>query len=225
MKDRRHSITFRILLFLLLIIPVLILTEENAETVRIRTKKFKTMKDKILFMGHTEIIKGEMKIVSESAEIDMVDGEERYVKIKDGVYVEFEDGTATALELDYDLKKEEGVLRGKVNILLKKKKKDEKDVKINCSILEINLKDKIYKGKGSGNRDKVHIVKGEVYITGDEFVYSSKDRILTIKGSVSVDDREKKRKMQADIIRMNLEEDTVEAEDVSLELVIEKKKK
>lgn len=195
-------------------------SQNSDELVRIRTKKFKATEDKIVFLSKTEVEKGDMKIVADYMELQLQGGEERFVKVTNGVYIELKDGTATSQEMDYDLKTEQGVMRKAVKATFYSKKKDK--VYVECETLNIDLKNKVFQGKTDGG--KVTIKKGNMFIQGESFSYNSEKGILVIKGDVFVDDKDKNRKMWADEMEVDVNTDTINAQDAQLEIVIETKK-
>ncbi|MDI3473282.1 MAG: hypothetical protein PWQ48_1563 [Thermotogaceae bacterium] len=209
-------------LTLLLIIAVFVtlklFPQETKEVVRIKTQKFRATEDKIIFLSRTEIEKGDTKIVADYMELQLQNGEERFVKVTDGVYVELKEGTATSNELDYDLKIEKGVMRKNVRAVFYSKDNKEK-VNVECETLNIDLKNKIFSGKTDGG--KVTIIKGNMFIQGERFTYDSERAVLTVEGDAFVDDKDKNRKMWAQKIVVNIDEDTIDAQEAQLEIVIE----
>ena len=206
---------------IILLTSLKIFPQESEETIRIKTQKFRATKDKIIFLSKTEIEKGDTRIIADHMELQLHNGEERFVKVTEGVYVELKEGTVTSQEMDYDLKTEKGVMRKNVKAVFHPK--DSKDtVQVKCETLNVNLKDKIFYGKTDGG--KVTIKKGNMFIQGKSFNYDSDKALLTVEGDVFVDDKDKNRKMWAQKIVMDINEDTIDAQDAQLEIVIETKK-
>ncbi|MDI3495376.1 MAG: hypothetical protein PWQ72_1503 [Pseudothermotoga sp.] len=207
-----------ILLIIVTFMALKLFPQDSKEVVRIKTQKFRATEDKIIFLSRTEIEKSDTKIVADYMELKLQNGEERFVKVTDGVYVELKEGTATSQELDYDLKIEKGVMRKNVKAVFYSDDKKEK-VNIECETLNIDLKNKIFSGKTDGG--KVTIIKGNMFIQGESFTYDSEKAILTVEGDAFVDDKDKNRKMWAQKIIVDINEDTIDAQEAQLEIVIE----
>jgi len=219
-ENLKMRLKFIFFLFLSITIFSSLFSQDSEEVIRIKTKKFKATEDKIIFLSTTEVEKGDTKIVADYMELQLQNGEERFIKITNGVYIELKDGTATSQEMDYDLKTEQGVMRKNVKATFYSKGKDK--VYVECETLNINLKNKIFQGKTDGG--KVTIKKGNMFIQGESFSYNSERGILVVEGNVFVDDKDKNRKMWANEIEVDVNTDTINAQDAQLEIVIETKK-
>lgn len=210
-------------LFLLLLLPLFAFPQtEGEDTLHIKADLFKFFDDRIEFYNHAEIIKGEFSLVSEKFfKILRERGEDRKVEAKQGIFVEFETGRATAIELDYDLIEEKGTLKKDVHTIIKPGE-SEGTVEVFCDIMDFETRAKTYKGKNDEAGKLVKIYKGNLYAECREFVYTGDTGIIELFGKVYVYDPDNRRKLWGEYVKLFLESDTLEAKNAVMEVITKK---
>jgi lipopolysaccharide export system protein LptA len=215
----------KIVLFTLLLmifsLPVYAQTEEES-TLHIKADLFKFFEDRIEFFNHAEIIKGDFSLISEKFfKILRVQGEDRTVEATQGIFVISETAKATAVELNYDLIEEKGVLKKEVHSLIKTTGSSE-TVEVYCDILDFQTIAKTYRGTNEAADNPVKIYKGEMYVECREFLYDGNTEIIELFGKVYVYDPKNKRKLWGEYVKLFLENDTLEAKNAVMEVITKK---
>jgi len=210
-------------LFLLLVSSLFAFAQtEGEDTLHIKADLFKFFEDRIEIYNHAEIIKGEFSLISEKFfQILRERGEDRKVEARQGIFVEFETGRATAVELDYDLVEETGTLKNEVHSIIKPGESED-SVEVFCDIMEFETLAKLYKGKNEMADRPVRIYKGNLYAECSEFVYTGDTGIIELFGEVYVYDPDNRRKLWGEYVKLFLESDTLEAKNAVMEVITKK---
>lgn len=188
------------------------------ETIHLKTQRFKFFDDRIEFYDHTEVIKGSFKLVSEDFIIRRVQEEARFVDAQNGVYIEFDAGTATSQILDYDLQEEKGVLKGGVEAFIRPQNAED-EVRILCDEMSIDTRAQLYSGHVNQEDIMVRIYRGDLYAECTSFVYDGQTETITMIGKVYIEDPKNNRRLWAQKAILSLQDDTLEAENATMELM------
>ncbi len=212
----KRTIRFAILVSVLLSSVLGIAQDE--ETIHLKTRRFKFFDDRIEFYEYTEVIKGSFKLISDEFVIRREQEEARFVDARKGVYIEFDNGSASSVILDYDLQLERGVLKEEVEAFIRTSGSDE-SVRILCDEMEIDTPGQIYEGSVTRESEKVRIYKGDLYAECVSFLYDGKTEIITMVGKVYIEDPKNSRRLWAERATLSLQDDSLEAENATMELL------
>ena len=200
-------------IIILCFLAITIFAEE--ETLYIKTEHYKMFDDRIEFYKDSEIEKGDFFLKGDTFTISRQDGRERRIVAEEGVYLEFATGKATSLTLDYDLIDEKGQMTGDVEAYIKSKE-DSDAVEIFCDILDIDNETGLFSGRMNDEEEPVDLIKGNMKANSTTFEYFEKEDILILYGDVFVDDLDNNREITGDLIRITMEDDSIEGKGVSI---------
>ncbi len=192
-------------------------SEESGEEFKMKSSDFKMFDDKIEFYRNSMIEKGNFSLNSDRFTVFRENGEEKHVEAREGVFVVFETGSATASELNYDLKTEKGKLRGDVTAVIKGKE-GKNDAIINCDLLSMDIKEKYYEGNSDYDK-KVNIYKGALYAECSDFKYDSNLEHLILSGDVGgvyISDPDNERTLWGEVVMIGLNDDMLDGTNVSM---------
>lgn len=180
------------------------------EIINIIADRFHLFDDKILFYSFAEINKGDFKLISRDFQILRERGEERTIEATQGVYIEFESGKATAVELTYDLQTEIGKLSKDVEANIKTKDSTETVIVI-CDFLDFNMALKQYSGEAESEKKKIKLYKGDLYAESMEFTFNGETQVIVLKGMVYVEDPKNRRRLNGETVTLYLDTDELDA--------------
>jgi lipopolysaccharide export system protein LptA len=201
-------------ILLLSLISFSLFAEE--ETLYINSQQFKMFDDRIEFYKASEINKGNFYLKSDKFTIFRENGEERRIDAKSGVFVAFDTGKATALTLDYDLRDEKGTMTGDVVAFITSSNSSE-TIDVKCDVLDIDNSRNFFAGRMNNKADLVDLKKGEMKAISRSFEYNGKRELLTLYENVFIDDEKNNRIITGDLIIINLNDDSIEGKNVSIE--------
>lgn len=215
------------ILIIVLIALMTVVAFAEKKTIHINNKPGKMIleKDYIYMSEYVYIEKeGDYAITTEEATLTKK-GEDFERFIANGItHSVFNSGEATSMVLDFNLKNSTGVMRENV-IAVFRDKKDNKPIHIeNAEELEFDLDNEIYTGFASENGENPLLkilYKGDMEIVARYFEYDSSASRIFLRGDVFVDDKKNERKIEADELTYNTEDDTFEAINAVMEIVVE----
>lgn len=214
-------------LLIVLISLMTIFTFAEKKTIHINNKPGKMiLENDYIYMSEYVYIEkeGDYAITTEEATL-MKTGDDFQRFLASGItHSVFSSGEATSMFLDFNLKNSTGVMREEV-VAVFRDKKDNKPIHIeNAEELEFDLDNEVYKGFVSESEDSTLLkilYKGDMEIVARYFEYDSSASRIYLSGDVFVDDKKNERKINADELTYNTEDDTFEAINAVMEIVIE----
>lgn len=185
------------------------------ETLYIESEQFKMFDDRIEFYKDSQITKGDFFLEGDTFTIYREDGRERQIIAEDGVYLEFDTGKATSLTLDYDLIDEKGIMTGNVEAHIISSGSTE-TIEISCDSLNIDNETGLFAGQMNDEQARVDLLKGNMKARSASFEYFEQEDILILYNDVYVDDVDNEREITGDLIRLTMEDDSIEGKGVSI---------
>jgi len=148
------------------------------------------------------------------------EGTEKRVISQERSYIEFETGKATSNELDYDLEDETGTLKGDVNAIIVSED-DATPVNIQCDVLEIDGKEKVYDGEALES-EKISLTRGTLYAESRSFSYTSQEQKMLLREDAYIDDINNDQRIWGQEIELGLDDDSLSGKKIRLTRVSEK---
>jgi lipopolysaccharide export system protein LptA len=195
------------------VLTISIFAEENS--LYIKAGILNSFEDRMEIINAKEISKDNFLLKSDKVTITLENGVERYIDANEGVYVEFDTGKATAVTLDYDLQEEKGDLTGDVVAFITSSNSSD-TINVKCDVLDIDNNRNFFAGRMNNETGLVDLKKGEMQATSRSFEYNEKTERLTLYENVYIDDVENNRIITGDLIILNLTDDTIKGQNVSI---------
>ena len=192
-------------------------TDEQA--LEIESDDFKMFDDRTEFYQPSTIRRGDFVLTSPNFTVYKEEGKEKRVLTKERSYMEFETGRATSNELDYDLEDESGTLRGEVDAVILPGD-DATQVNIQCDVLEIDGKNKVYNGDALENQ-KINLTRGSLYAESRSFSYASDQQKVLLKEDAYIDDLNNDQRIWGQEIELGLDDDSLSGKQIRLTKITE----
>lgn len=192
-------------------------TDEQA--LEIESDDFKMFDDRTEFYQPSTIRRGDFVLTSPNFTVYKEEGKEKRVLTKERSYMEFETGRATSNELDYDLEDESGTLRGEVDAVIIPGD-DATQVNIQCDVLEIDGKNKVYNGDALENQ-KINLTRGSLYAESRSFSYASDQQKVLLKEDAYIDDLNNDQRIWGQEIELGLDDDSLSGKQIRLTKITE----
>jgi len=191
------------------------LFSDDESVLNVKATSFKSFDDRTEFIGNpAEIVKDDFSLVSDRFTVYLENGTEKTVEATQGVFINISTGSATSVELEYDLKEERGYMRKEVNAVFNSASSSE-TISINCDYLMIDNNSAVYEGKNLESEYKVKITKGNMNIECLSFKYDSKEEIINLIGDVFIDEPGEKT-ITGESVVLNLKTDEIDGNDVNV---------
>ncbi|HOO33374.1 MAG TPA: LptA/OstA family protein [Thermotogota bacterium] len=192
-------------------------TDGKTEQVQMRSADFEMLDDRDEFKGPSEIIRKDLRLVSDRFTIHKTDGKQETIQATQGVYIEFESGNATSTEFIFDMDTSEGTLTKDVYATIEQKDSTE-TIFVKCDTLKINEASGNYSGNVSES-EKVLINKGRMEAESKSFEYAKNDEKLILANDVYVYDPDNRRTIIGDKLTIFLDTDETEGENIQMTII------
>ncbi len=193
---------------------------EDDQALEIESDDFKMFDDRTEFYKPSTIRRGDFVLTSPDFTVYKEDGTEKRVLTKERSYMEFETGRATSDELDYDLEDEAGTLKGDVDAVIIPGD-EATPVNIQCDVLEIDSKNKVYNGEALEN-EKITLTRGSLYAESRYFSYESEEQKVLLRENAYIDDLNNDQRIWGREIELGLDDDSLSGKNIRLTKVTEK---
>ncbi|MEA1883274.1 MAG: hypothetical protein U9N62_01970 [Thermotogota bacterium] len=193
---------------------------EDDQALEIESDDFKMFGDRTEFYKPSTIRRGDFVLTSPDFTVYKEDGTEKRVLTKERSYMEFETGRATSNELDYDLEDEAGTLKGNVDAVIISGD-EATPVNIQCDVLEIDSKNKIYNGEALEN-EKISLTRGSLYAESRYFSYKSEEQKVLLRENAYIDDLNNDQRIWGREIELGLDDDSLSGKDIRLTKITKK---
>ncbi len=192
----------------------------DEQALEIESDDFKMFDDRTEFYQPSTIRRGDFVLTSPNFTVYKEEGKEKRVLTKERSYMEFETGKATSNELDYDLEEETGTLKGDVDAVIIPGE-DATQVNIQCDVLEIDGKNKVYNGEALEN-EKINLTRGSLYAESKSFSYASEQQKVLLTEDAYIDDLNNDQRIWGQEIELGLDDDSLSGKQIRLTKVTEK---
>ncbi|QTA37401.1 hypothetical protein JYK00_06585 [Thermosipho ferrireducens] len=171
----------------------------------------------ITYKGNIQVIIEEDNIVliSESMLIKKQENKWKLLEASTNVTFTFENGKVQGNELVYNIDSKAGNIKN-ASITINDSKSED-IIKIQCQVLNFDLKNDKFSGEDS---DGVQIEKGKIRANAKKFVYDRKNGKIILEGNVKLKDQEKDITLTASKIIINTENNNMKGENVTVEIVV-----
>lgn len=187
---------------------------EDEQALEIESDDFKMFDDRTEFYQSSTIRRGDFVLTSPDFTVYKEDGTEKRVLTKERSYMEFETGKATSNELDYDLEDEAGTLKGDVDAVIIPGD-EATPVNIQCDVLEIDGKNKVYNGEALEN-EKITLTRGSLYAESKYFSYKSELQRVLLREEAYIDDLNNAQRIWGQEIELGLDDDSLSGKNIRL---------
>ena len=192
----------------------------DEQALEIESDDFKMFDDRTEFYQPSTIRRGDFVLTSPNFTVYKEEGKEKRVLTKERSYMEFETGKATSNELDYDLEEEKGTLKGDVDAVIIPGD-DATQVNIQCDVLEIDGKNKVYNGEALEN-EKINLTRGSLYAESKSFSYASEQQKVLLTEDAYIDDLNNDQRIWGQEIELGLDDDSLSGKQIRLTKVTDK---
>ena len=192
----------------------------DEQALEIESDDFKMFDDRTEFYQPSTIRRGDFVLTSPNFTVYKEEGKEKRVLTKERSYMEFETGKATSNELDYDLEEETGTLKGDVDAVIIPGE-DATQVNIQCDVLEIDGKNKVYNGEALEN-EKINLTRGSLYAESKSFSYASEQQKVLLTEDAYIDDLNNDQRIWGQEIELGLDDDSLSGKQIRLTKVTDK---
>ncbi|KLO22484.1 hypothetical protein X275_05985 [Marinitoga sp. 1197] len=172
--------------------------------------------------NNVQVIKGTLEVLTDLATVTLVNDEWRKLASEGGIKIKTDTMEATAVSLEYDLKKDTGLLEGNVETVIILENNDKK-IYIYCDEINFDNKNKTYSGKMNSEKELVKIIKDDYLIFSRSFEYDENTKILVLNNNVKITNPKKKIDMETTKATFKTDKNEISANKVKLTLEIEDK--
>ncbi|MFW6263088.1 MAG: LptA/OstA family protein [Thermotogota bacterium] len=193
---------------------------EDGQDLEIESDDFKMFDDRTEFYQTSTIRRGDFLLTSPNFTVYKEDGTEKRVLTQERSYIEFETGRATSNELDYDLEDETGILKDDV-IAVITPEEGATPVHIDCDVLEIDGKNKVYNGEALED-EKITLTRGSLFAESRYFSYTSQEQKVLLREDAYIDDLNNEQRIWGREIELGLDDDSLSGKQIRLTKVSER---
>jgi lipopolysaccharide export system protein LptA len=208
------------IIILLLIISFSIISFSS--TIHVSADTVKGGDDFYVLKNNVQVIKDTLEVLTDLATVTLVNDEWKKLESTGSIRIKTDTMEATSDSLNYDLKNDLGILKGKVETKITLKE-DNKNILIFCDEINFDNKNKTYSGKMEDNNSLVKIIKGDYLIYAKSFEYDENTKILLLKDNVKITNEKKKIDMETSKATFKTDKNEISAQQVKLTLEIKDK--